>query len=477
MTAVAAIRGLMLAALLCFAAIALAAAYWALAGQGSILLRDDNPRLIEALARIRRGSIYDRQGELLVESVQNNGGLRRAYLRPSTYSLTGYYSLRYGSGGVEAAFDQDLSGSGASDTLANYFRRENLKAPREGADLRLTVLAAVQDALASAMQAYQGAVIVMDSASGAIAAIVSTPGYDPNKLDENWESLVADAGKPFFNRAVQGLYQPGSVMTILWLAHAIETGYDLSTRFTEADAPVELEPGLRSECLLQPASEDITLIEAFIFGCPAPFVSYQATLNIDSYARLIERFILDERITLAGFPVAGGGLGAPSELNKAAQKRDILGQGNLTISPLQMAAIIAAIAGDGTAPMPTVLSGIRQPGAVKWVQKPGPSARVMLQRDTAARLRDLFQTTWNHLPALPDLPSEIDASDLDVSDNEVGAHIAIARSGESTQLWLNGYVRKRDKSAFAYVAVLENRDDLHAIIRLGRDLAAALLAL
>ena len=471
MIVIPAIKRLMIATLLLFAAIALAATYWALAGRDGILLRDDNPRLIEAVARIRRGSIYDRQEQLLVESVESNGGMRRSYLRSSTYSLVGYYSLRYGSSGVEAAFNEALIGNKSSETLEDYFLREILNLPQAGADLRLTLMADVQDALTLAMQDYRGAAVAMDSKSGAILAMASLPGYDPNTLDDDWEYLVADGGRPFFNRALQGLYQPGAAMTTLWLAHAIQSDYDLSTLFTEPDAPVELEPDLTFKCLFQPPSEEITLIEAFISGCPAPFVNYQATLTADSYAGIVESFSLNEPSTLAGFPVPGAGAIAATDLDDAAESdalrlRDGLGQGDLTMSPLQMATIMSAMAGDGAAPTPYILSGIRRPGAETWEeQKPEQSARIMLAPETAAQLRAVFQAAWHNL--------RVESAPL---DRRVGANIAMSRSGEEAQIWLNGFVTPDERPAVAFVVVLENTDDIEALIGIGGALTEALLS-
>ncbi len=471
MIAAPAIKRLMLAILLLFAAIALAATYWALAGRDSILLRDDNPRLIEAVARIHRGSIYDRQEQLLVESAETNSGMRRSYLRPSTYSLVGYYSLRYGSSGVEAAFNDALIGSKSTETLENYFTREILNVPQKGADLRLTLMADVQDALTLAMRGYRGAAVVMDSKSGAILALASLPAYDPNTLDEDWADLVADEGRPFFNRALQGLYQPGSAMTTLWLADAIQSGYDLSTPFAEPDAPVELEPDLSFKCLFQPPSKEITLIEAFISGCPAPFVNYQATLTGESYARIVEAFSLGEPSTLAGFPVPGAGAIAASEVDEAPESdatrlRDALGQGNLTMTPLQMAAIMSAVAGDGAAPTPYVLSGIRQPGAETWEEKrPEQSARIMLAPDTAAKLRVVFLEAWNKLRG--------ESAPL---DRRVGAKFAMSRSGEEAQIWLTGFVTPDERPAVAFVAVLENTDDIEALVGIGQAVTQALLS-
>ena len=152
-----AIHRILFGTLFVMALISISAAYWAIAGQNTILQRDDNPRLIEAMARIQRGSIYDRHQQLLASTVNDANGSRREYLKPSTYSLIGYYSLRYGTGGGEAAFDQALAGLTAAPGLENYFAQEVLHIPRAGSDIQLTLDADIQDILAGAMRDYHGA--------------------------------------------------------------------------------------------------------------------------------------------------------------------------------------------------------------------------------------------------------------------------------------------------------------------------------
>ena len=472
MVAVPAIKRLMLGTLLLFAAIALAATYWAVAGPYGILQREDNPRLIEAIAQIRRGGIYDRKEQLLVKSVETTGGMRRSYLRPSTFSLVGYYSLRYGSSGAEAAFNQALNGIDSPDNFENYFVRDILNVPPKGEDIKLTISADVQDALTLAMQNHRGAAVVMDATNGEILALASLPSYDPNTLDTDWENLVADAGKPFFNRALQGLYQPGAAMTILWLAQAFQSDDDLSTTFSEPNAPLDLGQDLSVSCLLPPSSDSLTLKEAFLAGCPTPFVNYQATLPKDSYSQIVQNFGLEEAITLAGFPVPDTRTiptTDPADTEEASDLhlRDVLGQGNLTITPLQMASIMSVIAGDGDAPAAYVLSGIRRPGAEDWeAARPEQSARNLLPSDTAARLRAVFQEAWLRLQDVS-TPSDVD----------VGANIAMSRSGEGTQIWLNGFVAPDGETAAAFVVVLEDTDDIEALVAIGQVLAEALLSL
>ena len=455
------IHHILLGSLLVMALIGMAAAYWAIGGQGAILRRGDNPRLIEAAARIQRGGIYDRHGQLLAETVNEASGTRRRYLKPSSYSLIGYYSLRYGSGGAEAAFDQALSGLTEAPSLEVYFAREILHIPPAGADIQLTLDARIQDILVEAMGDVQGAAVVMNAQNGDLLALASLPSYDPNRLDEEWDRLTAAPGKPFFNRALQGQYQPGGAMYILWLTQAMLADEDLSRRFEQAAAAVDLGEGITIACVLQPETAQLTLEEAFIYGCPAAFVSYQQSAAESSYDDLARAYALDNPITLAGFPIPAAG----DIQSNAVTRRDTVGQGDLTTTPLHLTGMMAAIAGNGNAPTPTIEQGRRLPGASEWTSQPrSPTSIPMMTAAAARQLQGILQRAWMTLQdkAYP-------------AESTVGGHIAMSQSGDGAQIWLNGFAAHVDRDTAAFVILLEDTSDIQALIAIGQSLIDALL--
>ncbi len=464
------IKHVMLGTIFLLLLIGASATYWALAGQNSILRRDDNPRLIEALARVRRGGIYDRDGELLVQSQHQADGVPRTYYRPSTFSVVGYYSLRYGSAGAEAAYDDDLNGSDEIHDLEDLFAQRILQIPPTGADIRLTLSVTIQEALVNAMQGFQGAAIVMEAQSGALLALASLPSYDPNSLDTDWEGLIAADGKPFFNRALQGLYQPGSAMSALWLARAIQGDFDLARIYAESDAPVVLDSDTTVACVTKPAASDLSLTEAFAFGCPAPFVSFQSTQSADSHEELLAEFLLEDLIALAGFPVPEARPTLEPERIETLetgirQKRNALGQGDITVTPLHWAAIMSAIAGDGSARLPHILDATRKPDASFWAPANHErSTFTMMSASTAASLRTILKRSWARILNL-NSPEDVPA----------GAHIVMSQSGDEKQVWLNGFVTPTDEASIAFVILLEDTDEIDALLPIGQALIDILL--
>ncbi|HZS22770.1 MAG TPA: penicillin-binding transpeptidase domain-containing protein, partial [Pseudonocardiaceae bacterium] len=125
----------------------------------------------------------------VANSVETGGQLRflRTYLNGPLYApVTGYYSLRYGSGGVENAMDAVLNGS---DGRLFVRRVSDLITGREpsGGNVELTINPAIQKAAYEGLtrKGYTGAVVAIKPSTGEILAMASTPSYDPNRLSSH----------------------------------------------------------------------------------------------------------------------------------------------------------------------------------------------------------------------------------------------------------------------------------------------------
>ena len=449
--------------------IGLSATYWAVTSRDSLLLRADNPRVIEAQAAIQRGSILDRNQQLLAETVSQDGALARRYLRPSSYSVTGYYSLRYGVSGAESAFDALLSGSSETRTLQEFVNRQLLNRPQVGSNIRLTIDAHLQTALVNALGEARAAAVVLDAQSGGVLALISLPTFDPNTLEEDWEILVEADGQPFFNRALQGQYQLGGAMYTVLLAHAAATDFDLSQRFTQASAPIVFEDGMTLACVIEPKQTELSLVDAYAYGCPAPFKDFyllDPQMNLD---RVVAPFAFDDPFTLSDFP-----LPERTELPASPTKgqldaetlalRSALGQGDLNTTPLHLTAIMAAIATDGSAAAPQILSATRHPGKNQW-QETSPDSTVIpiMSAAVAKEMRLIMRTAW----------SKLQTDSMPVR-GDIGAQVAMSQSGENTQIWLNGFYRASESTPIAFVILLEDSDDPQAMITIGKALIRAI---
>lgn len=447
-----------------FALVALTAGYWAVVGPDTILKRTDNPRLVEAEASIVRGDIVDRADRVLATSTQTPGSrfTARVYPHPETSPVTGYASLRYGVGGAEAAFNAILRG----DTLPGDFWSDLgaalLHRPQHGSDVRLTLDLDVQQALAAALDGHAGAAVVMAVPSGAILGLVSAPTFDPNALEANWEALTTDAGRPFFNRALQGSYQPGGIMQTPLLAAGLMDGQPLEQEAEGATAAVEVGE-VTLMCAVRLPFDTLTLSESYRFACPQPFQRLALTLGPEAVQAALDMFHFFAPTALAGFERRASD-GVPPAVTLENLVEIALGQGAVVVSPLEMAVMAAAIVNDGNAPQPYLLAETRAPGATNWaaVQQVRPTTPYTTAA-TARQLQDLMRSTVAQGAAL-------NAARLGL---DIGGHATLAYAGDSAQAWFVGFATLPGLRGLAVAVVLEDSRDPGLAADIGGEALAA----
>lgn len=187
--------------------------YWQVIRSGELLERGDNPRIVVAELKIRRGAITDRHGgQIAFSEVMPDGLVTRHYPAGAAAAhVGGYYSIRYGVSGAEAAFDGLLRGE--------YTPLDDLlHLPRVGEDVRLTLDLPAQKEADRLLGERKGAIVVLRPGSGEVLVMVSHPSYDPNLLDERWDALSSDEDAPLLNRATQGIYPLGEASVLLEMA-------------------------------------------------------------------------------------------------------------------------------------------------------------------------------------------------------------------------------------------------------------------
>lgn len=249
---------------------------WQIAAPPFLVTRDDNPRQIIAEQRIDRGRLLTRDGIPIAETIIGADGLaQRNYPYPGLSSVTGYYSIRYGVGGVEATFDPILRGI-VDQTAEDKIVDELLHRPLIGRDVTLTIDLPAQVATDIALGNQEGAAVVMEIETGAILVMSSHPTYDPNTLDEMWDTLRQDERAPLLNRATQGRFPVGDLSRLIGLIGLYDSGVarptdPLTAPLDEMLAPlgptgyattarqlafIQPLPGLRSQAGRLPDFED-----------------------------------------------------------------------------------------------------------------------------------------------------------------------------------------------------------------------------
>jgi|CXWL01.1.fsa_nt_gi cell division protein FtsW (lipid II flippase) len=197
------------------AAISLSTAWWSIVRGPDLLLRTDNPRRAIADRYVPRGELVDRDNQPINITEGESGSYQRVYLYPQLAPVIGYTHPVYGQAGIEATLDNYLRGLQGNPTSLILWEQLIYGAPPAGLDVRLSLDLDLQATADQLLQGHSGAIMLMNAETGEILVMASYPTYDPNKLDEEGETLSQDETSPLLNRASQGLYPIGTALTPL----------------------------------------------------------------------------------------------------------------------------------------------------------------------------------------------------------------------------------------------------------------------
>jgi peptidoglycan glycosyltransferase len=428
--------------LIAFGLLALALGLWSIASP-NLIERDDNPRLIFDEEKIQRGAIVDQVDRILAETIPLSGTLIRHYPDRSSAPVVGYYSINFGRSEIEEALDETLRGPyGFLDRL--------LHRDRVGRNVRLTIDMAIQRQLADQFDQPGGA-IVLSIPDGAIIATASFPSFDPNSLDENWKALSSDPSSPLLNRATQGLFQPGAIFETPLLADAIEHGQvALTQTVSRADQSVTIS-NLVLNCY--EAGSASTFGEAFSNACPGPFADLGAALGETELLSITQHWHLDTPPTLEIRTSAA--LTATSRLTSTeALNAFAVGQGQLTVSPLQMALVAATIGNRGYQPAPYLVQDIQSIDG-QWIpyQPENRTPTLIVSNSTAQLVLSAMR-----------------------SINDTSGHGGLAYSGDKKLAWFIGLApTDRPKYAIAVLIELRSGQSIDRAEQIGRALLIDLI--
>ncbi|HUN28782.1 MAG TPA: penicillin-binding transpeptidase domain-containing protein [Alphaproteobacteria bacterium] len=380
--------------ILLFAVLVLRTAWVMLVAGPGIAAKPYNPR--HALLDARRGRILATDGTVLAQTKDN----ARVYPFGEALAQTvGYVSARYGTSGIEDAYDRALT---PADTTGDPFAQfdEILSAfagkssQSHGADVVTTIVPAIERTLWDELSAHaRGAGVVLDPATGAVLAIASVPSYDPARYDLEFPSLVADTQSPLLNRATSGLYPPGSTFKIFTAGSALEAG--TVTMDSHFEDPGYLQIGnftLHDNESEATGYQDLT--GAFALSSNVDFAQIALKMGTDQFYDYLGRW----------------GIGAPldfqlpAETDRVPSKDTIVpgelaqmgfGQGALLMTPLQMALITATVANGGQMPRPYIVRQIVRDGKVASVTPAGTLASP-ISAQTAAQVTKMMIAVVQH---------------------------------------------------------------------------------
>ncbi len=375
------VRRLALYLVLAFAVTSGGLTWWQLFDAQALAARPDNPQVIAAHRSALRGSIYDAAGRLLASSTVVDGISRRAYLDPAFSHVIGYASLRYGTTGIERAWDDLLTGRAEPNPLRDVIN-DILDRQAPPRDLTLTIDQRLQDVAAAQLGSDVGAVVALDPATGAVLALVSTPNFDatpisgdPATASTGMDRIAGQPNDPLVDRTRQGRYTPGSIMKVLTAAAALDAGA-ITPETTFADQPTQETAGYVVDGF-RVVEHDLGKVKPALWSLsPALQVSSNVffahvgvELGTDAYLQYARRAGFCGGLVIGSasrnLPVSASYVTAPADgdcspfSDRAELAQASFGQGRVSVTPVQMALVAAAIANGGSVPVPYVVADVR----------------------------------------------------------------------------------------------------------------------
>ncbi len=308
-----------------------------------------------------------------------------------TLDLTEYAGTTLtGKAGVEKAYERELHGrAGVQQLLVNAQGRSverigqdavklDRQEPIAGNDLFLTIDVRVQQAAEEALRGQRAAAVAIDPNNGDVIAFVSTPAFDPNLFARGltrpqYLALTDDPDRPMYDRALRGVYPPGSTVKPMFAIAALETGVvtSLDTRYCRGTwfasgygrVKRDWKPG---------GHGTVDLRRAIATSCDIYFFDIARLMGIDRMAGVVGQFGLG---AVTGIDIEGERVGIlPSTAwkKRAYAKRPEyqiwfpgdtinvgIGQGQMLVTPVQLANGIAAVAARGQRYRPRLVRAVR----------------------------------------------------------------------------------------------------------------------
>ncbi|MBQ8503950.1 MAG: penicillin-binding protein [Clostridia bacterium] len=390
-----------------------------------------NSHLYEGGELTVAGTIYDRDGEVLVST--ENG--ERAYnedssVRKSTLHVVGD-NAGYIATGVQTLYRSNLVGYNFIDGIYKTLTSD------EGCDIRLTIDADVSKAAYEAMNGKKGTVVVYNYKTGETVCMVSAPTYDP-KYKPSAEELESEKyNGVYLNRAISGVFTPGSTFKIITTIAAIENLPDLYSKKFKCTGKYETGVG---EVICNGVHGTVDIEKGLNVSCNCVFAQLANEVGKNALTQTVRDLGFAKNVTISKATAVRSTFDVSDstalDLGWAG-----IGQYTTLINPCQMLMLMGAIANDGIAMTPYVVEESSE--IVDAKNKTNTAVR--LSAETADKVKKLMRSNVANYYGDKKFPG------LEMCGKTGTAEV----EGAKSHAWFTGFSQRSDLP-YAIVVCLEN---------------------
>ncbi|NLN70471.1 MAG: hypothetical protein GX142_06790 [Chloroflexi bacterium] len=376
---------------------------------------------------------------------------------------------RIGAAGLEAAFESELAGQhgGSLYVVSPSGEIRSLLAtaePLPGQSITTTLDKTLQMRLQASLGDLRAAVVVIEVDTGRVLALVSNPHFNPNAFDLTeidrslLESYFSAPSQPLFNRATQGQYPLGSIFKVISMSAALESGlYRPGSRFFCGQSlwvcnSVTLYDWTQSYGI---ASGDLSLVEGLMRSCNPWFYRIGESLFTDDKDGFLSEMAYSFGL---GIPTGIDIVEAPGNIPLVAgscvnSAQIAIGQGEVLVTPVQVAAFFAALANGGSLYRPTLIENLRTlSGEQTYTFVPDLQRTLPISDETLAAVTE-------GLRMVVEEPQGTAYRPMEGLSTPISGKTGTAETPTGTShAWFAGYTRAHDpdRPDIAVVVLLEN---------------------
>lgn len=318
-----------------------------------------NQRLWAERNKVLRGTIYDKDMVALTKSTKlSETSQKLQYLQGAVFAhAIGYMDPIYNLSGLEKKYDQELMGSpdtGISKFV--FFSKDNEQ--KVGNGLRTTLDSKLQKKAYDLLGNHRGAVVALNPKTGEVLAMVSKPSYDPNKLGEEWKNINSNKEMPLLNRAVSGLYPPGSSFKTVTAVSALGNLNNVYNRSFQDNGKLVVDGTKLLENYNGEVLGGLDFKTAFMHSSNVVFGTLGLDLGNNALKSTAEKFYFNKNIPSVGLTIENSVFPSYKSYEKGNIAQSAIGQSGVLATPMQMALVASTVANNGIMMQPMLVKEI-----------------------------------------------------------------------------------------------------------------------
>jgi peptidoglycan glycosyltransferase len=352
-----------------------------------------NKRLWVQRNEVLRGTIYDRDMEVLAKSEKVDADTqKRTYTYGALFAhVLGYVDIKYGITGLERKYDSELIYSSIKDDIVNFIKYKGEIPDKVGNSIQTTLDYDVQKTAYDLLGSNKGAVVVLNPQTGEVLAIVSKPSFNTNSLDEDWADINANKNMPLINRATAGLYPPGSTFKVITAASAIENISGIMERTFEDKGKIVFNDNESLSNYNGEVLGTLTFEQAFVHSSNVVFGTLGMELGNGKLKKTAEAFNFNADTPADGITIENSQFPSYNLFEKGNIAQSAIGQAEVLATPMEMALVASTVANSGVMMRPYIVSSVLSSGGDTLKTIKPQQIRQVISPSTAATLKDFMR--------------------------------------------------------------------------------------